>query len=116
MKEYFLKPSAGTQKSFNNKALVKEENANTAILISYNTTVCKIQNNKLVRLWNDYSATTLRHINAFCTAYNLPTMTKKQWENLPVKEAWNNDIKRVHNKIQARNNTVNTQEASCKHW
>lgn len=86
MKEYFLKPSAGTQKSFNNKALVREENANTAILISYNTTVCKIQNNKFVRLWNDYSATTMHHINAFCTAYNLPTMTKKQWENLPVKE------------------------------
>lgn len=85
MKEYFLKPSAGTQKSFN-KALVREENANTAILISYNTTVCKIQNNKLVRLWNDYSATTMRHINAFCTAYNLPPISKKEWETLPVEE------------------------------
>lgn len=86
MKEYYLKPSAGTQKSFNNKALVREENANTAVLISYNTTVCKIQNKKLVRLWNDYSATTMCHINAFCIAYNLPPISKKEWETLPVKE------------------------------
>ena len=86
MKEYYLKPLAGTQKSFGNKALVREENTNTAVLISYNTVVCRVQNNKLVRLWNDYSATTMRHINAFCTAYNLPAMTKKEWEALPVKE------------------------------
>lgn len=85
MKEYYLKPSAGTQKSFNNKALVREENANTAVLISYNTTVCKIQNNKLVRLWNDYSATTMRHINAFCIAYNLPPISKKRVGNFTSK-------------------------------
>ena len=66
MKEYELKP-AGGQKSFYGKARVVVEDDGTETLISYATAVMRRDpDGKLTRLWWDWSATTGRHIKAFC--------------------------------------------------
>lgn len=75
---------ATQQKSFYGKATTHTTTDGTVILTSYATNVAKIKNGKLVRLWGGWSATTQRHINAFCETYGLPTINKKQWEAMPI--------------------------------
>ena len=77
MRVFDLSPANG-RKSFYGKAKVKQSEKET-ILQSYNTEVCKLVNGRFVRLWGDYSSTTLNHINAFRTLYGLPCMNKKEW-------------------------------------
>jgi hypothetical protein len=63
--EYYLKPK-GTQKSFGGKAIVKEYENGDKVLLSYLTPVLKqTKEGKLIRLWDGYSATTGRHVEAF---------------------------------------------------
>lgn len=63
--EYYLKPK-GTQKSFGGKAVVREYENGDKILFSYLTPVLKqTKDGKLIRLWEGYSATTGRHVEAF---------------------------------------------------
>ena len=65
MKMYELKPSDG-RKSFYGKAVV-EVDASGETLYSYNTPIIKrTAAGELVRLWAGWSATTGRHIAAFC--------------------------------------------------
>ena len=83
MKIYKLDPN-GSSKSFYGKANVIEENEEK-FLKSYETIVCKIgKNGNFVRLWHGYSATTMRHINAFITKFGIIGGGKKWWCNLPV--------------------------------
>ena len=49
------------------------------ILKSYYTDVCEIRENKFIKLWQGYSNTTLKHINAFRSNYNFPTISKREW-------------------------------------
>ena len=73
----------GREKSFYGKAhVIATEKA--VYLVSYETIVCKIEDNKLVKLWGGYSDTTKRHINEFIRQYGhcIETLNKKQWENL----------------------------------
>ena len=80
---YNLQPNDG-RKSFYGKATVIE-NYDGIILVSYQTIVCGIDNDrKFYRFWGGYSATTMRHINAFLEAYWMPGGGKKWWESLPV--------------------------------
>ena len=66
MKMYDLKPTDG-RKSFYGKATVCIEDDGTETLYSYNTPIIKrTVDEKLVRMWDDWSATTGRHIAAFC--------------------------------------------------
>lgn len=55
-------------------------------LISYSTMVAKLNlnNGELVRLWDGYSQTTMRHINEWLQLHWLPTITKKQWMKMEV--------------------------------
>ena len=55
-------------------------------LVSYLTKVAKfnINNGELVRLWDGYSHTTMRHINEWLQLHCLPTITKKQWMKMEV--------------------------------
>lgn len=55
-------------------------------LVSYNTIVCSYNPNSgaFWRMWNDYSATTMRHVNAFIKLYELPGGGKAWWNSLPV--------------------------------
>ena len=56
-----------SHKSFYGKARVIVEDDGTEVLISYSTAVVKrYPSGNLVRLWDGWSATTGRHIKAFC--------------------------------------------------
>lgn len=66
MKTYELMPTDG-RKSFYHKARVEIDDAGNETLISYTTPVMRRdKGGKLHRLWDDWSATTGRHIAAFC--------------------------------------------------
>lgn len=78
MKVYELSPKDG-RKSFYGKAKVKVEDNGAEILMSYNTPVMRrCINGKLERLWSGCSATTGRHIAAFCG------INKNQYEAMEV--------------------------------
>lgn len=83
MRIYELTPSRHDRaKSFYGKAKVIE-NGGEAFLQSYDTIVCKIDNTgKFVRMWEGYSATTMRHINAFIEMFGISGGGKKWWDSL----------------------------------
>lgn len=81
MKTFELQPIDG-RKSFYNKAKVTELDNGDIELTSYTTIVARIHNGKFERLWNGYSATTMRHINAFLYVYGIQDGGKVWWENL----------------------------------
>lgn len=65
MKKYYLMPN-DNHKSFYGKAIVIEYDNGEKELISYSTTVMKqTKTGEYIRLWDDWSATTGRHIKAF---------------------------------------------------
>ena len=85
MKIYKLDPN-GSSKSFCGKASVIEENGEK-FLKSYETIVCKIdKNGNFIKLWDGYSTTTMRHINAFLAKFGIygSEGSKKWWKALPV--------------------------------
>lgn len=85
-KIYELHPT-GNRKSFYGKAFVKIDNAGNETLYSYNTPIIKrTVAGELVRMWNGWSATTGRHISAFCG------MGKYEFMRLPVKGGKYNEI------------------------
>lgn len=66
MKKYELTPTNG-RKSFYGKAVVIVEKDGTETLCSYNTPIIKrTAAGELVKLWDGWTATTGRHITAFC--------------------------------------------------
>ena len=78
---YEISPN-DSHKSFYGKARVAELENGERVLISYNTPVIYENNDgELFRLWWGWSATTGRHIRAFCG------LNKKEYENLPFMEA-----------------------------
>ena len=80
MKIFELVPNATDKnKSYYKKAHVIIEDDGTIALKSYNTIVAKIKDNKLVKLWRGYSATTMRHINTFLNLYGFASMNKREW-------------------------------------
>lgn len=83
-----LRPNT-SHKSFYGKALVAEVMAEkTAYLRSYQTRVAAIdwENKRFKRTWDGYSATTMRHVNAFLEAYGLAGGGKKWWWSTPLGE------------------------------
>lgn len=50
----------------------------TRVLVSYNTAVAVAKNGNKYRLWDDYSATTMKHLNEFFGC------CKKEWDKMPV--------------------------------
>lgn len=69
--------------SFFGKAIV-EVIPGGYMLISYDTNVCKIVDGAFIRLWDDWSATTLRHVNAFRIQHGFDSLNKWQWLALGV--------------------------------
>lgn len=66
MRKYELTPTDG-RKSFYGKAVVIVEDNGTETLYSYNTPIIKrLVSVELVKLWDGWTATTGRHIQAFC--------------------------------------------------
>lgn len=78
-----LRPNT-SQKSFNGKAMV-ELSYGRVILYSYNTQIARInRKGEFEKLWPGYSATTMKHIKAFCALYDVPCGGKSWWLELPV--------------------------------
>lgn len=84
MKEYTLQPT-DSRKSFYGKARVIED-GDTYTLISYTTAVARIQGGRFARLWDGYSATTMRHINSFRNTYGFESIPKKVWDGLDIED------------------------------
>lgn len=77
MKCYELIPIDG-RKSFYGKALIEIAQDGTETLYSYNTPIIKrTPAGNLVKIWDGWTATTGRHIKAFCG------LDKKQFAALP---------------------------------
>lgn len=79
MTKYYLQPN-DSRKSFYNKAFVEVMPDESEVLYSYNTKILtKTASGELIRHWNGWTATTGRHIAAFCG------LNKKQFLELPEK-------------------------------
>ena len=77
-------PCLDNRKSFYNKAFVREENGEKE-LISYLTTVCRIDSEGgFHRLWSDYSATTMWHVNSFRRLNGMRAISKSEWDEMEV--------------------------------
>lgn len=74
---------ATTQKSYYKKAYVLKD-GNNLYLQSYNTIVCGLVEGKFVRYWDDYSTTTMKHVNDFRVQHELNRLSKKDWDEIPV--------------------------------
>ncbi len=78
MKTVELLPN-DSHKSFYGKAIIKIDENGVQTLYSYGTAIIKIdENGKLHRIWGGWSATTGRHIKAFCG------LNKKEFEALEL--------------------------------
>lgn len=66
-----------------NKALMYQDNNNSNhyILISYNTIVAELKDNKYI-IYGYYSLTTARHINTFLEHFGIETLQKKEIETI----------------------------------
>lgn len=83
MKIYELTPTDG-RKSFYGKAVVQIEENGTETLLSYGTPIIKrFVSGEMVKLWDGWSATTGRHIKAFC-GLNKAGYEKLELEKKPV--------------------------------
>ena len=80
---YELKPT-NRQKSFYGKARVIERANGDIELKSYDTIVARVHNGKFERLWDDYSATTMKHVNAFLDTLGINGGGKAWWDSLEV--------------------------------
>ena len=75
-----LKPDTGNRKSFYGKAMVVFDTDGSELLFSYGTLVMKKNpDGTYIRIWDDWSVTTGRHIKAFCG------MNKAEFMGLPVR-------------------------------
>lgn len=67
---------------FNGRAVIIPDD-DGEVLKSYYTPVCKITTGgEFVKLWEGYSATTMKHINAFRTANGFRALSKRAWIEL----------------------------------
>ena len=69
---------------FNTRALIIPTESGS-ILKSYYTEVCKIENGKFIRLWEGFSVTTLKHINAYRLHFGFKALSKREWIEMEVK-------------------------------
>jgi hypothetical protein len=76
--ETALTPKNSNQKSFYNKAKVVTQDGTTK-LISYETVVAELKDNKL-KLNGYYSMTTARHVREFATQNGFGKITKQMME------------------------------------
>ena len=84
MKNYELSPMGNDRaKSYYGKARVIEQDNGVKVLLSYDTEVCIItRRGELVRLWEGYSATTMRHVNSFLLLFDIAGGGKAWWDTL----------------------------------
>ena len=85
-KYYILNENYKRVPGCNERAIYKVNYDNTVELMSYYTTVLLIDitDHKYYKLWDNYSVTTLKHVNALLKMYGFNTIGKKEWETLKV--------------------------------
>lgn len=83
-RNYFYKKSKRA-KSVRANAFWTEVNG-VKYLVSYETIVASITDNRLHRHWNGYSATTMNHVNSFARLFNVENAGKKTWETMDVEQ------------------------------
>ena len=71
-------------KAFDSRSAIINDHG-VPTLLSYWTKVARLEDGKLVRMWNDWSATTAKHITSFCTYYKISAPNKKEWLKMPVR-------------------------------
>ena len=81
--KYELEPKYDKAKSFYRKAHVLVE-GDKKTLISYDTAVCYIDGDGLHRLWDEYSSTTMRHVNEFALQNGLGSVGKANWDKMKI--------------------------------
>ena len=82
--EYEL-PCLDSRKSFYGKATVIQKDDGTRVLRSYHTEVCAVTSDgKVIKLWDGYSATTMRHVNSFLRFCGVNEGGKAYWDSLPI--------------------------------
>lgn len=87
---YDLSPVADRRKSFYGKAKIANVYSNNEfcgiVLKSYETNVCFIASDGTIyRLWNGYSATTMRHVHDFIYQFaGKNSGGKAEWDKMPV--------------------------------
>ena len=81
-----LSPGNYGRKSFYGKAKIEFHDNGDMYLRSYNTIVAQITaTGQFNRLWDGYSATTMRHVNAFVNQfYDANAGGKAWWDGLEV--------------------------------
>lgn len=65
----------------NNRALIIKD-GNTVYLQSYDTLILSVNiaTGTIKKMWDGYTATTLKHVNAFLKGFNGQQFNKKTWE------------------------------------
>lgn len=87
MKNFFeLTPRFDSRASFYGKAHVIINDDDSLTLRSYDTDILTIDTTArtIIKLWDDWSQTTGRHIIEFAKQYHLPIANKRAFEVLPV--------------------------------
>ena len=86
-KEYKTDKSAGafSVPGMTNKAVIIPVDGGF-LLKSYYTTVAGYVNGTFYKLWEGYSVTTMKHINAFREYLNLSILSKREWIEKPTVE------------------------------
>lgn len=74
-------------KSFYGRARVCDDGYGNRCLVSYRTAVCWIDaGGNFHRTWDDWSATTARHVDEFRVQNGLGRISKREWEALEVEQ------------------------------
>lgn len=77
---YELVPRYDKAQSFYGKAHVEEKKNGDLVLYSYDTKILTItKSRKLKKHYNDYTQTTMRHINDFLLQNDFKKLSKKEW-------------------------------------
>ena len=61
------------------RAAALKYDTDAVLLKSYKTVVAAIIGTQFIKLWDGFSVTTLKHINAFLSAYNGASINKRAW-------------------------------------
>ena len=89
---YELKPFHTNQKSFYRKAMVTvsyNDDCIYLVLQSYETNVVMVKISKggmphVQKLWDGYSATTMRHVNELLAQEGFPKLSARAWRSMVV--------------------------------
>lgn len=94
-KNYYYKKSSSS-KSIRTNAFWTETEKGKKYLVSYETIVCMIdESGNFHKFWDDYSVTTMNHINRFCKLFNVSGYGKHDYLSLDTEKVDYNDYLKI---------------------